>query len=111
MEKTTNKVELNGYVGQEARTVTTGNGKNFTTFSLATSESHKNTNGEWINDTTWHSVMYWNGKNMPEGEEIKKGQRIAVSGKLRNRQYTDKNGVVRYVTEIVAQSVELLQVA
>ena len=111
MEKTTNKVELNGYVGQEARTITIGNGKSFTSFSLATSESYKNANGEWVNDTTWHNVMYWNSKGMPVGEEIKKGSRIAVTGKLHNRQYTDKKGVVRYVTEIIAQSIELKQVA
>ena len=102
MEKTINKVELNGFVGINPEVKTMENGKTMTRFSVATSESYKDKNGTWVQDTTWHNVVLWNSSAIPVSEELKKGCRVQIVGKLKNRQYTDKLGVVKYITEIVA---------
>lgn len=112
MEKTTmNKVELTGFVGMEPKVVTLKDGKSFTCFSLATDESYKNAQGEWVKNTTWHSIVLWNKKDASASDEIKKGQNLSLTGKLRNRNYTDKNGVKHYVTEVHTFAVEVAKAA
>ena len=108
MEKTMNRVELNGFVGINPEVKTLSNGKTMTRFSLATNDDYKDKNGEWVKDTTWHNVVVWNSKALPEGAEVKKGSRVHLTGKLKNRQYTDKQGVVRYVTEVIGSKLELV---
>jgi len=106
MEKTTiNKVELTGYVGIEPQVVTLKDGKTFTRFSLATNESYKNAQGEWVKNTNWHNVVVWNKKDAKAKEQIKKGQNVTLTGKLRNNNYTDKNGVMRFNSEVLTFSV------
>ena len=108
MEKTINKVELNGFIGINPEVKTLENGKTYTRFSLATSESYKDKNGTWVEDTTWHNVVVWNSKTITATEGLKKGSRVQIVGKLKNRQYTDKQGVVKYITEIVANQLEIV---
>lgn len=106
MEKTINKVELNGFVGINPEVKTLENGNTLTRFSIATSESYKDKNGVWVEDTTWHNIIMWGAKT--GAEELKKGSRVQIIGKLKNRQYTDKQGVVKYVTEIVTNKLEFV---
>lgn len=102
MEKTINKVELNGFIGMEPSILTFGNGGRKANFTLATHENYKNKEGEWAQETTWHRIVLWNKQAEKAEGQIKKGDRISITGRLCNRSFTDKNGQKRYITEVVA---------
>jgi len=108
MEKTVNKVELNGFIGINPEIKKLESGKTYTRFSLATSESYKDKKGEWVKDTTWNNVVVWNNDETPDSKELKKGSRVQVIGRLKNRKYTDKQGLVRYISEIIANKLEIM---
>lgn len=77
-------------------------------FTLATNERYKDKNGVWAEDTTWHNVnAYGNNASVVE-RFVQKGSNLFVEGRIRKRKYTDRDGNEREVTEIVAQSIELL---
>ncbi|MGD0710427.1 MAG: single-stranded DNA-binding protein [Bacteroidales bacterium] len=105
--KTTNKVELDGFIGMEPEVKTLSNGSKLVRFSLATNEDYKNKAGEWVKNTTWHNVIMWNKIAEKAEETLKKGTRVSVTGKLVNRQYTDKEGNKRNTFEIQAFAFEL----
>jgi single-strand DNA-binding protein len=111
MEATINRVEIQGFLGRDAEVKTFESGRTLINFSLATNENFKNAKGEWITNTTWHNVTHWRTK-MDESlrEILKKGDLVAVSGKLNTRKYTDKSGKDRYITEVVALKVEPVKV-
>jgi single-strand DNA-binding protein len=95
-----NKVQLIGNLGKAPEVINTEKGKKLARFSIATNESYRNAQGEKITDTQWHSVFAW-GKTAEIAEKfLNKGAEVAVEGKLVNRNYVDKEGVKRYVTEI-----------
>ena len=78
------------------------------TFSLATTDRYKDRAGEWKEDTTWHNIVaYGNTAGVVE-KYVQKGSQIYIEGKLRNRKYTDRDGVERYVTEVLVSSMEIL---
>ncbi len=106
MEKTINKVEIQGFLGQDAEVKTFESGRTLVNIRLATNESYKNKDGEWVNNSTWHNVAYWKNKKDENLDFLKKGELVLVSGRLNNRKYTDKNGEDRYITEVVAFKVE-----
>ncbi|MBC7382513.1 MAG: single-stranded DNA-binding protein [Bacteroidia bacterium] len=95
-----NSVRLIGHLGQTPEVKTTTNGKKVANFSLATNDSFKDVNGQKISETMWHNLVVW-GKQVDIVEKyLDKGQEIAIEGKLTNRNYVDKSGVKKYVTEI-----------
>lgn len=97
-----NKVQLIGHMGANAELKTTDTGKKMARISLATNESYTNAKGEKVVETQWHNVIAW-GKTAEIAEKIcLKGNEILIDGKLVNRNYTDKDGQKRFVTEIVA---------
>ena len=103
-----NQVQLIGNVGQEPTITNLENGKKVARLSLATNEHYKNANGEKQTDTQWHTVVAW-GKSAEIIEKyVSKGKEIAIEGKLSSRSYEDKEGVKRYVTEVVANEILLL---
>jgi len=103
-----NQVQLIGNVGQEPTITNLDNGRKVARLSLATNEHYKNANGEKQTDTQWHTVVAW-GKSAEIIEKyVNKGKEIAVEGKLSSRSYEDKEGVKRYVTEVVASEILLL---
>lgn len=104
--KSINKVEITGFLGKDAVTRTFKSGRKLINISVATSESYKNYQNEWVTNTTWHNVALWKNKADETYDFLKKGNKIAVTGKLNNRKYTDKEGKERYITEIVAQKIE-----
>ncbi len=108
--KTINKVEIQGFLGQDAEEKTFESGRILITMSIATNEGYKNNEDEWVNTTTWHNVVYWKNKKDEKMDFLKKGELISVTGKLNNRKYTDKNGNEKYITEVVAYKIELMQV-
>ena len=103
-----NKVQLIGHVGNAPEILTLESGKKLAKFSIATNESYKNTKGEKITDTQWHNVVAW-GKTAELIENyVPKGKEIGVEGKLTSRTYEDKDGVKRYITEVVCNELLLL---
>ncbi len=95
-----NKVTLIGNLGQNPEVKEFNGGNKLAKFSIATNETYKNKAGEKVTDTQWHNLTAW-GKTAEIVEKyLKKGSEVAVEGKLLNRNYTDKEGVKRYVTEI-----------
>lgn len=103
-----NTVYLLGRAGKdpEVRTVGQGNSK-VATFSLCTGGKYKTNDGREVDDTAWHSIVAW--RNLAELAEkyIRKGSQILVVGRLSYREYTDNNGNNKYVTDIVADKIEL----
>jgi single-strand DNA-binding protein len=108
--KTVNKVEIQGFLGRDAEVKTFESGRTLVSMSLATNESYKNSNGEWVTNTTWHNVTYWKNKKDETTDFLKKGEMVSVTGKLNTRKYTDKKGQEKYITEVVAQKLEQVKV-
>ena len=108
MNNLRNKVQLIGNLGQNPEVKELNGGKKVAKFSLATNETYKNKAGEKVTDTQWHNLVAW-GKTADIIEKyLKKGSEVAVEGKLLNRNYTDKEGVKRYVTEIQVSELLML---
>lgn len=103
-----NNVRLIGNLGQNPDVKELAGGKKLAKFSLATSESYKNEQGEKITETQWHNLIAWGKQADVIAKYLKKGSEVAVDGKIHSRNYTDKEGVKRYVTEIVVN--ELLMI-
>ena len=108
MEKMINKVELSGFAGLNPEVKTLPNGNKVLKMSLATSSSYKDRDGNWVRDTTWHNIVMWNKLAEAANNAIKKGSRVSLIGKLTNRQYTDKDGNKHYITEVIANSYEIV---
>jgi single-strand DNA-binding protein len=103
-----NKVQLIGHLGQDPEIVTLDNGNKLAKFSMATSESYKNAQGEKVEDTQWHNIVAW-GKTADIVESyLAKGKQVAVEGKLTHRSYETKEGEKRYITEIRCNELLLL---
>lgn len=103
-----NKVQLIGHVGNAPEIVNLDSGKKLAKFSIATNETYKNAKGEKITDTQWHNVVAW-GKTAELIENyVPKGKEIGVEGKLTSRSYEDKDGIKKYITEVVCNEVLLL---
>ena len=101
-----NKVQLIGNLGNAPEVRNTETGKKFVRFSVATNEQYKNAKGERVTETQWHNLIAW-GKVADIAEKfLMKGTEVAIEGKLVNRNYMDKEGNKKYITEI--QVTELL---
>jgi single-strand DNA-binding protein len=109
MNNLRNRVQLIGNLGQDPETKTLESGKKVVKFTVATSESYKNGDGQKVNETTWHNVVAWNGIADVAGKYLKKGGQVAVEGRIVYRTYEDKSGVTKYITEIVANDLVMLR--
>jgi single-strand DNA-binding protein len=109
MKNLRNQVQLIGRLGAdpEMNEFTTGSKK--VHMSIATSEIYKNKSGEKVTDTQWHNVVAWNGTATYAKTYLKKGTEVMEIGKLVNRSYEDKNGTTRYITEVVADQMMIIQ--
>ncbi len=108
MKTNINKVELIGYAGRDAEVREIRSGISLASFSLATSENYRDKNGDWQSNTSWHNIVLWNDNAKKAGEEIKKGSRVSVTGKINYRNYESKSGEKRYVTEIIVNEFEVI---
>ncbi|MCL4145364.1 UNVERIFIED_CONTAM: hypothetical protein GTU68_029866 [Idotea baltica] len=70
--------------------------------NVATNEIYKNSAGEKVTDTQWHTVIAWGKMAENLSRIVEKGNELAISGKLVHRSYEDKTGAKRYVTEVIA---------
>lgn len=109
MNSLKNRVNLIGNLGQDPETKNLENGKKVTRFTLATSDEFKNAEGQKVKETTWHNIVAWNGLADVAGRYLKKGVQVAVEGRIVYRNYEDKNGATRYITEIVINEMLMLR--
>ena len=96
-------------LGQDPEIKTLESGKKVVRFTLATNESFKNSEGQKVEETTWHNVVAWNGLADTASRFLKKGREVAVEGRLVYRSYEDKKGSTKNVTEIVLNDLLLLR--
>jgi single-strand DNA-binding protein len=109
MNSLRNKVTLIGNLGQDPETKAIEKGKKVTHFTLATTDSFKNADGQKVNETTWHNIVAWNGLADVAERFLKKGREVAVEGRIVYRSYEDKKGVTKNITEIVLNDLLLLR--
>lgn len=103
-----NKVQLIGNVGRDPKTKYLDSGVPVTTFSFATSETHRKKDGERITATEWHNIVLWRGLSELAEKYVKKGDPLFIEGKLHTRTWEDRDGNVRRTTEIVGNNLIML---
>jgi single-strand DNA-binding protein len=103
-----NKVILIGNLGKDPETRYMSSGEAVTNITLATTDTWKDKNGEKQEKTEWHRVTFYRKLAEIAGEYLKKGRSVYVEGRLETRKWTDKNGVERYTTDIIATDMKML---
>jgi len=103
-----NRVTLIGNAGNDPEFKTLQDGTAVAKLALATTETYRLKTGETQSRTDWHTIILWRGLAGLAKEYVRKGSLLYVEGKLRNRQYEDKEGVKKYVTEILAEQIIML---
>ena len=109
MNGTVNKVILIGNLGKDPEIRRLENGAVVATFSIATSESFTDKNsGEKKEITDWHDIVLWRGLAEIDEKYIRKGTKIYVEGKLKKRSWQDKEGNIKYNTEVIGEELTIL---
>jgi single-strand DNA-binding protein len=108
MKTLRNSVQLIGRLGKDPDVKTFGDNKKKASLSIATTDSYKNAKGEKVEDTQWHNLVIWGSLAGVAEKYLKKGQEIAVEGKLVHRAYETNAGEKRYVTEINVNDLVML---
>lgn len=104
-----NKVIIIGNLGRDPETrYTADGGTAITTLSIATTRRYRNTEGQTVSETEWHRVVLFARLAEIAKEYLRKGSQAYVEGRLRTRRYQGKDGVERYTTEIIAETLQLL---
>ncbi len=101
-----NKAILIGNVGRDPEVNYIKEDLPVARFSLATSETY-NKDGQKVTNTEWHNIVVWRGLAKVVEQYVRKGSKLYIEGKISNRQY-EKDGQVKYFTEIVANSLQML---
>jgi single-strand DNA-binding protein len=103
-----NKVQLIGNLGNNPEIRTTEAGRKMARFSIATNETYRSAKGDKVTETQWHNLVAW-GKVADIAEQyLSKGSEVAIEGKLINRNYLDKEGNKKYITEVQVNEVLML---
>lgn len=103
-----NKVILVGNLGNDPEVRYSQSGAALTTISVATSESWKDKDGNMQERTEWHRVKFFGRLAEIAGEYLKKGRQVYIEGRLRTEKYTDKAGVEKYSTDVIADEMQML---
>jgi single-strand DNA-binding protein len=103
-----NKVILVGNVGKDPEVRHLDSGVAVANFPLATSESYTAKNGEKVTTTEWHNIVLWRGLAEVAEKYVTKGRQLYIEGRIRTRNYDDKDGIKRYVTEIYGDTMQML---
>lgn len=103
-----NKAILVGNLGKDPEVRHLESGTAVANFPIATSESYKDRNGEKKTITEWHNIVLWRGLAEVAERFLKKGDQVYIEGKIRSRQWEDRDGNTRYTTEIVGDNMTML---
>jgi single-strand DNA-binding protein len=99
-----NKIMLIGNLGRDVETRFTTANVSISSFSMATTNGYKGKDGNWVNETTWHNITVFNMSDFMK-ENLKKGRKVYVEGRLTKREYTDKEGIKRYSTDVISEKI------
>ena len=105
---TVNRVILIGNLGVDPEIKATNSGTSVANLSLATTTSHKDSDGKYTDKTEWHKVVVWGKTADAVGNYTGKGSKLYIEGRLETRSWEDKNGNKKYMTEVIAESVQFL---
>lgn len=108
MSRTLNKVMLIGNVGKDPDVNFTPSGVKVAQFRMATSETWKDKDGAVQEQTDWHTIIAWRGLADVVERLVRRGSRLYVEGKIQSRSFDDRDGHKRYITEIIAENLLLL---
>lgn len=103
-----NKVVLICTLGKDPEVRQTQSGSAICNLSAATSRKYKDAQGEYQEETEWHRISLFGRMAELAGQYLKKGSTVFIEGRLRTRKYTDKEGIDRYVTEIIGEHLQFL---
>jgi single-strand DNA-binding protein len=103
-----NKAILIGNLGSDPELRHTQNGQGVATFNIATSENWTDKNGERQERTEWHRIVAWGKTGELCAQYLSKGRTVYIEGRIQTRDWEDKDGIKRYTTEIVANTVQFL---
>lgn len=105
MSNLRNSVRLAGFLGMDPEVKTFGSNKKVARVSIATSDAYRNDKGEKVSETQWHNLVMWEKTAELAEKFLHKGSEVTIEGKLTSRSYEDKDGIKRYLTEIVVSEV------
>ena len=105
---TVNKVILVGNLGKDPEIRNLPSGEAIASVALATSNKYKNRNGEMVDETEWHNITFFGRLAEIVEQYLKKGSSIYVEGRIKTEKYTDKNGIEKYATKIIAGEMKML---
>lgn len=108
MSKDLNKVQLTGRLGVDPELRQTPQGHAVTTFRVASNRSWRTAEGEAHEDTEWFRVVAWNKLADICAQWMIKGSRVYVEGRLQTRQWEDQDGQTRYLSEVIANDIIIL---
>ena len=103
-----NKVILIGRLGRDPETRYMPNGEAVCNFSVATSETWNDRNGQRVERTEWHNITMYRKLAEIAGQYLRKGSQVYLEGKIQSHKYTDENGVERTAYEIIANEMKML---
>ncbi|MCD4771871.1 MAG: single-stranded DNA-binding protein [Bacteroidales bacterium] len=103
-----NKVILIGNLGKDPEVRHLESGVSVANFPIATTESYKSKDGNKVEHTEWHNIVLWRGLAEISEKYLKKGDKVYIEGRIRTRQWDDKDGNKRYTTEILCDNMNML---
>jgi single-strand DNA-binding protein len=103
-----NKVILLGNLGKDPEVRTLENGTKVANFTMATSRSYKTQDGKMIEETEWHRIVLWGPQAELAEKYLAKGRKVYIEGRLKTRQWEDKDGIKHYTTEIFGESIQFV---
>lgn len=108
MSNLRNSVRLTGFLGADPEVKAIGEKKKLAKVTIATNDSYRNDKGDKIEETQWHNLIMWDGIATIAENYLHKGSEVCIEGKLTSRSYTDKEGVKKYITEILVSEILML---
>lgn len=103
-----NKATLIGNLGKDPEVRAIPSGAKVANFSIATTESYTDKNGQKVDKTEWHNIVMWRGLAEVAEKYLRKGSQVYIEGRLQTRSWDDQNGQKRYTTEIMADNMVML---
>jgi len=103
-----NSVQLIGNLGKDPEVKASENGTTYAKATIATNETYQNKKGEQVKETQWHNLIAWGNTAKNMGKFLKKGNSVAIKGKLNHSSYQDKEGNTRYSSSVVVNEFMVL---
>lgn len=103
-----NKVQLIGNCGRDPEVKYLPSGEPVANITIATSSKYKSKSGEMVEETEWHRIAFFGKLAEIVGQYLRKGRSVYVEGRIKTRKYTDKDGIEKYATDIIANEMQML---